>query len=436
MYFENVVRYAKYFPPTQPQYLVAVLTAFLDVRGIRHAQLVVRRRVCYLFRQFVKAVKGQLYPFLGNIVDSLKELLVISYEVQKSVPFDDQVNFYESLGVLIGSNPDLVQQQKHTESLIQPALAQLEQILAKELYKTDSIDKPFYSTALAQLITVIGSFSKGFSLISGKSDSPTSPTPHQPGANQVTPAANGVNSLQSNNAALPPARVYFLTALDYVLRIPTALPTHDELREKVFFFMHRMVDVLGHNIFPVLPTAFALLLANTPRIKDAIEYITLANQLISRFKENIQNLINDVLMPTITRIFEMLNPPVAPTPNSEEQREILELQKHYYLLLQNICANNIVGVFLSPTNGAKVQQILDTVLQGCMPTTTDVGVPKICISVLRRMVEEWSGINDFQKLLYDRIVPRLFEVPLSPSFDLNDASSNAVSHSDMLCDTN
>jgi exportin-T len=422
MYFENVVRYAKYFPPTQPQYLVAVLAAFLDSRGIRHPQLAVRQRVCYLFRQFVKAVRGQLFPYLDNIVDSLRELLVISYEVQKSVPFEDQVNFYESLGVLIGSNTDVIQQQKHAEALVQPALAQLEQILAKELYKTDNPEKPYYATILVQLVTVIGSFSKGFSPILFKSE-PPSPTPSHANSNNV----NNTTTLPSTTQGLlPPARACFLKALDSVLRIPAALPAHYELREKVFFFMHRMVDILGPNIFPVLPTSLALLLANTHRIKDGIEYVTLANQLISRFKEALLNLINDMLMPSINRIFEMLNPLQTSSPNSEEQREMMELQKHYYLFLQSIFNNNIAGVFTSPNNVANLQQILETVVQGCVPTSTDVGIPKVCIAILRRMIEEWGSIATFNTFLYERIVPRLFELVLSPSFDLNDASSNAL----------
>lgn len=90
-FFECVVRYAKYIPTNQPQYLVAVLTAFLDGRGVRHNNLSVRKRVAVSFLQFVRAVRGLLYPYLDSIIGSLQELLAISFEVQKSVPFEEQV---------------------------------------------------------------------------------------------------------------------------------------------------------------------------------------------------------------------------------------------------------------------------------------------------------------------------------------------------------
>lgn len=97
-YFETIVRYAPNLPPpaTNPQYLIAILTAFMDARGLRHPLLAVRTRVAVFFRQFVRTARVSLYPYLDSIVSSLQELLVMSFEVQKSVPFDDQVSSYVS----------------------------------------------------------------------------------------------------------------------------------------------------------------------------------------------------------------------------------------------------------------------------------------------------------------------------------------------------
>lgn len=80
---------------------------------------------------------------------------------------------------------------------------------------------------------------------------------------------------------------------------------------------------------------------------------------------------------------------------SEEERELLELQKHYYIHLQNIFNNNISGVLTSPTNAPNLQQIMETIVQGCIPSTqpapsspshpstspaaiiTDLSIPKV-----------------------------------------------------------
>jgi len=102
----------------------------------------------------------------------------------------------------------------------------------------------------------------------------------------------------------------------------------------------------------------------------------------------------------------------------------MELQKHYYLFLQTILVNGVGSVYTNPLNATRLPQILETVVQGCK--SADVTVQKICVSILKRMVEEWGGIETFNSFLFERVVPRLFETPLNPSFDLNDASSNAL----------
>jgi exportin-T len=134
---------------------------------------------------------------------------------------------------------------------------------------------------------------------------------------------------------------------------------------QVFTFLHRMVEVLGPTIFPVLPSALALLLSHTYRIKDIQEFITLTNQVTSRFKETVFGLLNDMLMPFVLRMFELLNPSSAPTDKSEEQREWQELQKSYYVFLQCTLSNNLANVFTSSTNAPHFQRILSTVVQGC-----------------------------------------------------------------------
>lgn len=299
-----------------------------------------------------------------------------------------KVNFYEALGVLIGSNTDATAQQKHSEAIMQPVLAQIEEILAKELYKNDvASGKPYYTTLLSQSINTITTFSKGFvpaPKVGNRSPSPSrspSGTPNgkshqqaqqssQDALSTSPPNSSSIPSSNSSSAApstpLSPARLLFAKALDLVLRIPVVIPTHEELRDKIFTFLHRMIEVLGQNIFPVLPSTLALLLTHSCyRVKDVQDFISLTNQVTARFKETVFALINEMLMPFVRRMFELLNPATAPTPQSEEARELVELQKAYYAFLQQTLSNNLAGVFTSPTNAPHFQQILNTVVQGC-----------------------------------------------------------------------
>lgn len=128
---------------------------------------------------------------------------------------------------------------------MQPVLAQLEEILAKELYKTDMASgKPYYTTILSQVITVITTFSKGFVAApkegSGRSASPSRSPNGKAQHDHVSsspPTASHISSTTPTATPtatpLAPSRVGFVKALELVLRIPVVLPTHDDLRDKV-----------------------------------------------------------------------------------------------------------------------------------------------------------------------------------------------------------
>lgn len=298
------------------------------------------------------------------------------------------MNFYEALGVLIGTNTDMVAQQKHTEAMMKPVLGQMEEILSKELYKNDiASGKPYYTILLSQTINVITTFSKGF-VSAPKVGGTRSPSPSRSPSASPSPSPNGKSHQQSpsssqdslstsppsstpiptssSSASLTPSRMVFAKAVEVVLRIPAVLSTHEELRDKTFTFLHRMIEVLGQAIFPVLPSTLALLLSHSCyRVKDVQDFISLTNQVTARFKETVFGLINDMLMPFVRKMFELLNPATPPTPQSEEARELLELQKAYYAFLQQTLSNNLSGVFSSPNNAPHFQQILNTVVQGC-----------------------------------------------------------------------
>ena len=75
-YFETVVRYHRFFPTNQAA-LPDVLVSFIDERGLRHRDTKVRGRVSYLFTRFVKEVKPLLHDYVEDILERIKDLLVI-----------------------------------------------------------------------------------------------------------------------------------------------------------------------------------------------------------------------------------------------------------------------------------------------------------------------------------------------------------------------
>eukprot|EP01113_Clastostelium_recurvatum_P043579 TRINITY_DN7235_c0_g1_i4.p1 TRINITY_DN7235_c0_g1~~TRINITY_DN7235_c0_g1_i4.p1 ORF type:complete len:1068 (-),score=308.25 TRINITY_DN7235_c0_g1_i4:49-3252(-) len=478
-FFENMARFARYLPApsTQPQYMLEVLQAFLDARGIRNPNPAVRHRACHLFRHFVKTLLSQLHPYLPQILESMQPLLVISYDVQKSVPFEDQVNFYEAIGRLIGTNPAVAQQQQHISVLMLPLLAQIDDILGKELYRRDTSDKPYYTTILSQLVTVIGTFSKGFgNNITVAKDPSAAPSPRANGnssngnlsvsgnaimTGNMSPTraphmmtGQGMPASPSQSPASAQIRAFFLKALESVMRISSAVPNSIELRERTFFFVHRMVDCVGSSLLPYLPSALPILLPQLPPSlpnsplpassssssssfsdnsigpsnKDLMAFIILVNQLVGKYKESMFMIMNEMFVGIIDRVFRSVSPDVPVTPNSDEQRDLLELQKTYFMFLHMLLGNNLPQVLTSSVNVGRLQQVLGTVLEGCR---NSADLQKVCVQVLKRMVEEWGGTGEralpgFNKVIYEQIVPLTFTIITTPPFDPNDSYSNAL----------
>eukprot|EP01112_Ceratiomyxa_fruticulosa_P004613 TRINITY_DN15148_c0_g1_i1.p1 TRINITY_DN15148_c0_g1~~TRINITY_DN15148_c0_g1_i1.p1 ORF type:complete len:397 (-),score=79.09 TRINITY_DN15148_c0_g1_i1:63-1121(-) len=282
-----------------------------------------------------------------------------------------------------------------------------------------------------------------------------------PRGNHVSMSTSGDGI--TTNGTLSPSRIpqtpglaqsrgFFLKALESILRIPAVIPQSNELREKVLFYMHRMVECVGSGLLPYLHTALSILLPTTLtlRIKDIQDYITLINQLMMRYKDAMFAIVNDLFLGLIERIFKVLNTTSTLTPNSEEQREMVELQKHYYLFLQAMLTNSLSHVLTSSTNITTLERVLSTVLQGC--NSDDQNLQKVCFVVLRRMVEEWCiptnngsngtpaqnnmsngnnhvenrGLEGFNKVIYQQIIPLTFSVPLKPNFDFNDSINNTI----------
>jgi len=398
MYFDVIVRYARYLPD-DVECLKKVLISFFDQRGIRSANATVRSRICYLFQRFAKSQVANLKPFLASILHSLKDFMVISLEVQRIVSFDDQVNLYDAVGCLVASVPE---HGIASKEILTPLISQMEEILGKELYKSDTPDKPVYTTFLMQIITVIGTYSKGF-----------------------------VGSQKEST-------VYFLKALETSVGFLKALPNHEEVRGKVMFYMHRMIDCIGNEVLQFLPPIITQMMTNCG-LKDLTEFVRLVNQLMSKFKEQMFPIIDSILLKLIERLFafssELVHQPQTNfnEPKTELERELFEVQKTYYLMISTLLSNNLTHVLKSPTNAPHMSQILKTILQGCSEYR-DLGVVKQCFIILKKLIEQWAGFDQnafpgFNKFVYEEITPLLIREVMKPQFLKADpAGANNVLH--------
>ncbi|GAM23232.1 hypothetical protein SAMD00019534_064070 [Acytostelium subglobosum LB1] len=403
-YFETVVRYAKYVPH-DPQNLGMILSAFLDQRGLLNSNTLVRSRAGYLLNKLVKQLKTQLFPYINNIIEALKNHLIISYEIQKEVPFDEQLNFYESLGFLIGgASLPPQEEQNYVEKILLNPYMRMEEIVTKGLYKTDTKEQPIHGTQLIQLISAIGTFSKGF-----------------------TPINNSTGNLKPEPHSY---KAYFIKSLKVILLLPKLLPHNEEIISRTFFYMHRMVDCLGNDLKPMLPEILSTLLNHTNSIEKLVEFILYVNQLMAKYKEELNTLINDLLQQIIYRLYKSMDLPRPPEPNTDEGRSYLELQKSYYSFILSILNNALAATLTSPLNINTLPQILTSIINGCTCSTSD-SVQKTSFSILKRLIDEFGRggpkqVDGFDKFVYSQIIPTCFQVPMAPSFNTADFASNQL----------
>eukprot|EP01133_Synstelium_polycarpum_P014604 gene14604-17268_t len=405
IYFETVVRYAKFIPGDSGN-LGTILASFLDGRGIHCRNSVVRSRAGYLLNKLVKQLKVQLFPFINNIIESLKNHLIISYEIQKEVPFEEQLNFYESLGLLIGgANLPQQEEQNYVERILLSPYKRMEEIITKGLYKTDTKELPFHSTQLYQLISAIGTFSKGFS-----------------------PMNLSTGTLKPEPCAY---KIYFTKSLEFIIQIPNLLPLNDDLKSRTFFYMHRMVDCLGNDLRPMLVEILPTLLNYTTSYDSMVEYITFVNQLMAKHNKELYPIINDCLRPIVLRVFKVLEQPLSVPDglNTDEERSRLELQKTYYAFIHAMINYSLGSTFTSPANINIFEQILSTVINGC--TVANDGIQKTSFSIIRRCIEEYGqggskAIEGFAKFIYSQVLPVCFTAPMQAHFNMNDVTSNQI----------
>ncbi|KAM9992084.1 hypothetical protein ACTFIZ_012749 [Dictyostelium cf. discoideum] len=411
IYFETIVRYAKYIPMDEQQYLSSVLKSFLDERGIHNKDSSVRSKAGYLLNKLAKYLKVQMFPYINDIIDALKNHLIISYEIQKEVPFEEQLNFYESLGFLIGgANLPIEKEQLYIEKILNNPIIKMEEIIAKQLYKGDSKENQFYYTVqLTQLINVIGTFSKGFSSFN---------------------ATNG----QLKPDAYCNYKVYFKRSLESIIQLPSLIPSNEEIKSRTFFYMHRMVEVLGKDLKPLLVKILPILLDHATTIDTLLEFLVFYNQLISKYKEELFDVINPTLYPIVDRIYKSLNTTIPPVEHSDAERALNDLKKSYFQLIQALFTHNLASTLTSTLNLPLLfQQVFNTVIGGCQASGGghSESIQKVCFVILKKMIDDYSpggshAVNGFQSFIYDQVVPICFQVPLSDQFNMSDFTSTVI----------
>ncbi|XP_040265104.1 exportin-T [Bufo bufo] len=392
-FFETVVRYEKFFT-VEPIHIPNVLMAFLDHRGLRHSSPKVRSRTAYLFSRFVKSLHKHMNAFVEDILSRIQDLLELSPPengFQMLLSSDDQLFIYETAGVLI-VNSEYPAERKSIlmRNLLNPLMEKFKILLEKLVVEQDEERQTVLADCLNHAVGFASRTSKAFS---------NKQTVKQCGCSEVY-----LDCLQS-----------FLPAL--------SCPVQKEvLRGGVRTFLHRMIICLEEEVLPFIPTASEHMLKDC-EAKDLQEFIPLINQITAKFKAQVSPFLQQVFMPLLHAIFEML---VRPSEENDQSAALDKqmLRRSYFAFLQTVTGSGMSEV-IANQGAQNVERVLFTIIQGAVEYPDPIA-QKTCFIILSKLVELWGGkdgLVGFADFVYKHIVPACFLAPMKPTFDLADAQT-------------
>ncbi|KAL2776110.1 exportin-T [Daubentonia madagascariensis] len=392
-FFETVVRYEKFFT-VEPQHIPCVLMAFLDHRGLRHSSAKVRSRTAYLFSRFVKSLNKQMNPFIEDILNRIQDLLELSPPengYQSLLSSDDQLFIYETAGVLIvNSEYPAERKQSLMRNLLTPLMEKFKILLEKLMLAQDEERQASLADCLNHAVGFASRTSKAFS---------NKQTVKQCGCSEVY-----LDCLQT-----------FLPALSCPLQ-------KDILRSGVRTFLHRMIICLEEEVLPFIPSASEHMLKDC-EAKDLQEFIPLINQITAKFKIQVSPFLQQMFMPLLHAIFEVLLRPAEENDQSAALEKQM-LRRSYFAFLQTVTGSGMSEV-IANQGAENVERVLVTVIQGAVEYPDPIA-QKTCFIILSKLVELWGGKDGpvgFADFVYKHIVPACFLAPLKQTFDLADAQT-------------
>ncbi|KAG5178377.1 armadillo-type protein [Tribonema minus] len=432
LYFDIAVRYVKVLRGGGAELTPLVLEALCSERGLSNASRLVRARAAYNLSRLVKALAGDMVPYVEAVVPAVAALLR-SGASQGLLSDESVLNLYETLGCLVGM-PAVPAERRvaYLEGVLAPLLARVHEALAQP--QAIAQDPEAAGAALAFCLAGLANVSKGF----------TKP--------------------------LPEAVAPFTQELEAAAAVLLALPDHPGVRARAIFLVHRMVPVLGEGMLPRVGPACAALVARCTGA-DLEEIVQLLNQFCVAFGPKAFAFMDAMLLPLIRKIYDLMPPPVPqstaaggaasgggggagggtggllgggggagsplqspPEPLSHEVLERTALLKQYLSFLTHVVSDGMLGVLCSAANAPQ----LDAVLQSVLDTLAQVDDPvakKSCIAAFAAMAKELApdarsapalppaAHAGLQSFVLERAVPAAISCLLSPGLNVKDANA-------------
>ena len=435
LYYETAVRYHPLLKE-QTELLQIVLEALSGPHGLQHEHPRVRSRCCYLLLRLVKSVgssstnKGGsknssvLRPYVETAVSGIQGLLE-SNNTAMQLRTEDTLNLFETIGLLLGKTGlDPIEQQRYLTQVMTPHVRSIEQVLEQQQQmslqqapqpgQTLTPDEMFFGEILSGSIAAIAFLSKGFK---------------QP-PNEV--------------------KMVLLETLKIASAVLEALPNNEQVRNKSFVLLQRLIQCLEHEVLPSMPRLLYLLITHCTT-EDILDVAQLLNSLSIKFKADAVQAIDAALLPFLQKCHALIatldsSVPSPTNGHSQEQTSItaphqrteqLSIQKLTYTVLQHIVAQNATALLLSPTNIASFESILQSMSEGAIHVE-DPLMKKTCLIFFKDLLNQCSGggngatasvaplpvivVQGYVRFLYDTLIPGVLSSFLKPTFRVQDAN--------------
>ncbi|KAF6021808.1 XPOT [Bugula neritina] len=457
-FFETVVRYEKFYHH-QPECIPAVLSAFLDERGLRNPRSRVRSRVSYLFTRFIKAVRLYVYMLVYVCLYVYMLVFVCSYDYMLVyvclyvymlvyVCSYDYMCIFVCRGNLHQYTENILKQMEglltlntpHSNTIVngiqpnaagdtQSWLTNEEQMflyeVASQLIVNSNLSAQRKSSLMMALLTpVIQDFQTVFNKLCQETDEAVQQS-YADCLNCAMSFASRASKGFSNQATMKTCACIpvFTSCLDMFIQALNSPFQRATLQQGVRQFFHRMIVCLEEDILPFVPVMVRLML-ETPDAKELYDFIPMLNQLVTKFKVTLAPFLQEAFTPLVTTIYTVLNSPIDSLDTvTMSDRKLL--RRGYFTFIANLITSNLTQV-IKNQDGATVEQVLTTVIQGCSDLP-DPSSQKVCFNILKNLVEQWTnsedGIMGFDEFTRKNIVPACILAPTKESFDWRDAQT-------------
>ncbi|KAG8712895.1 pre-tRNA nuclear export protein [Ceratobasidium sp. 395] len=423
-YFETVGRYGDFFK-IRKQYVEGVLTTFIDARGIHHPKESVRRRVFYIFHKFIKDCKTEIpAEYVTTIIDSMRDVLVVRAELPEPESseqdllsealgsaglFDSQLYLFESVGTLVSLlSKEPERQATVLQSITNPLLASLQQSIQTPITGPQDI-LPILQAH--HVIRVLGSVSKGFPDVVGATPVPA------------------------------PAWVLVLKQVaEAILLSLEAMNQHRAIRDAARFAFARIIASTGSNITQYIPMLMDRLLRQSQPV-ELVDFLAFLSFTVHKLQNEIFNVLDELISPLSTHIFEILAKPVEGT---DDRLQHNDTKKAYLDFVTHIMTDQIHDVFVSERNKEQLPNFVQSIAT-LAEDVTDPGSVKLALAFLAKSATafaqapnapgaqpkpnapaatiQFDVVPGYQSFMYERLVPLAFSIPANPSFNVKDGQT-------------